>query len=61
MATTNDITTAITAALEEIGVEGEVDVTSGEARVTQPVGSPSGDAQLIKVEVSDLPEQSPTS
>jgi len=55
MATLSDISTAIVAALTEIGVTGEVDVTMGQQRSVKWIGQPSGDDVLVSVDVLALP------
>ena len=56
MADMLDIATAIASALDEIGVSGELIVTSGDEKVQRMLGWPLGDRQEIIVAVRDRPK-----
>ena len=54
MADLRDVTTAIVSALTEISITGEIDVTMGQARSVQYIGSPTGDDYQVIVFVLPL-------
>lgn len=59
MATVLDLSTVITAALTEIGVNGRLDVRMAGSRCTSWVGTPTGDDFEVVVSVLPLPRRMP--
>ena len=51
---TEQITTALASTLEEVGVTGKLEVTSGEGKATIVLGAPNGDDTMVEVVIADL-------